>query len=98
MEQFDYKKYLKLWEETMSPVYYDKLEKRVTHINNIITEKVIKERPNYHPSDNDDFQKYRDEAKTIINYLNLSSKTPQQTPPDNINEIRENIKIEPKKE
>jgi hypothetical protein len=97
IEKFDYNKYLKLWEENQSEEYYNILVNRVIYITRIITEKLIKERPNYHPSDDDEYEPFRVEANIIRKKLKLNSNTPQQVPPDNIAEIRESTKVIPKK-
>ena len=97
VEKFDYQKYLKLWGETLDEKYYFILYKRVVDISREITEKIINERPNYHPSDSDEYQIFREEMKLIREKLKLYNRTTQQNPPENIQEIRDKTKVIEKK-
>lgn len=69
MENFDYKKYIDLYEKTGNIKYYYELTSRLISLEKTITLDVISR--NHKPTINDKYREYRIELKEIRKFLNL---------------------------
>lgn len=69
IEDFDYEKYLSLYEETNDDKYKQILISRIISVQIVLTSLIVKHR--HKPSDDDGYKKYRDELQIIRKKLKL---------------------------